>query len=118
MPCKGDLLVDVKFRNGRLSSGPVSAILWEWDYCRTNRSDIIAWRPHKPETQWVPLEPDDIVVGMEFESETGTRYQWSEVDIYGVTLGSNVSFNQLQRDGWQYRINRGEWKPCKKEVKV
>jgi hypothetical protein len=73
----------------------------------------------KPEPQWVPMEPDDIVVGMEFTNDTGTRYQWTEVDTYGVTLlDSSISFEQLLRLGYEYRINGGEWKPCKKEVQV
>jgi hypothetical protein len=73
----------------------------------------------KPEPQWVPMEPDDIVVGMEFTNDTGTRYQWTEVDTYGVTLlDSSISFDQLIRLGYEYRINGGEWKPCKKEVQV
>jgi hypothetical protein len=67
----------------------------------------------------VPMEPDDIVVGMEFANDTGTRYQWTEVDTYGVTLlDSPISFEQLLRLGYEYRINGGEWKPCKKEVQV
>jgi hypothetical protein len=73
----------------------------------------------KPEPQWVPMEPDDIVVGMEFANDTGTRYQWTEVDTYGVTLlDSPISFERLLRLGYEYRINGGEWKPCKKEVQV
>ena len=71
----------------------------------------------KPEPQWVELGPDDIVAGMEFTNDTGTRYQWTEVDTYGVTLvDSSVSFEQLLRLGYEYRINGGDWKPCKKEV--
>jgi hypothetical protein len=73
----------------------------------------------KPEPQWVPMEPDDIVVGMEFTNDTGTRYQWAEVDTYGVTLlDSPISFERLLQLGYEYRINGGEWKPCKKEVRV
>jgi hypothetical protein len=82
-----------------------------WCHHRTNRP--------LPELQWVPMEPDDIVVGMEFANDTGTRYQWTEVDTYGVTLpDSSISFEQLLRLGYEYRINGGEWKPCKKEVQV
>jgi hypothetical protein len=82
-----------------------------WQFCCQYRV--------KPEPQWVPMEPDDIVAGMEFTNDTGTRYQWAEVDTYGVTLlDSSISFEQLLRLGYEYRINGGEWKPCKKEVQV
>jgi hypothetical protein len=74
----------------------------------------------KPEPQWVPMEPDDIVVGMEFRlMRGGERRRWVRVKPHMVWFDDIAqSFEDLMRKGWQYRINGGEWKPCKKEVQV
>jgi hypothetical protein len=74
----------------------------------------------KPEPQWVPMEPDDIVVGMEFRlMRGGARRRWVRVKPHMVWFDDIAqSFEDLMRKGWQYRINGGEWKPCKKEVQV
>jgi hypothetical protein len=92
----------------------------EWLDCvePTWRSDL-KYRI-KPEPQWVPMEPDDIVVGMEFRlMRGGARRRWVRVKPHMVWFDDIAqSFEDLMRKGWQYRINGGEWKPCKKEVQV
>jgi hypothetical protein len=71
----------------------------------------------KPEPQWVPLDKDDIVVGVEFLSPSGDRFQWSQVDERYVWLsGIKTALYLLMDDGYKYRINGGEWRECKKEV--
>jgi len=81
-----------------------------------SRSECSEYRI-KPEPQWVPLGPDDIVAGMEFIDQTGDRYQWLFVGDLAVSLdGMWFGFGELMSQGWQYRINGGEWKPCKKEA--
>jgi hypothetical protein len=81
-----------------------------------SRSECSEYRI-KPEPQWVPLGPDDIVAGMEFIDQTGDRYQWLFVGDLAVSLdGMWFGLGELMSQGWQYRINGGEWKPCKKEA--
>jgi len=72
-------------------------------------------RTKRPLPQETNLTVDDLPHGVEFLSPTGLRNTAALMGPDGIwTGGFFYSYGNLRTQGWKWRADNGDWKPCSK----